>query len=163
MDLRELVHELIMITVIHRCRVTKSALKVGLHFGQPMILEYVIEHDSCTQKELAAAMHISPASVATTLKRIEKAGLITRSHDCDDTRKNHVSVTEKGVNALKEYRKICDAADEDMFRGFSDEERETLHNLLVRLHRNLDTENFTREEIDSLLKKSSPPKGASEK
>ncbi len=163
MDLRELVHELIMITVIHRCHVTKSALKVGLHFGQPMILEYVIAHDSCTQKELAAAMHISPPSVATTLKRIEKAGLITRIHDSDDTRKNRISVTPKGINALKEYRKICDATDEDMFRGFSTEDRETLHKLLVRLHENLDTESFTREEIDALLKKSSPPKGVTKK
>ncbi len=160
MELRKLVHELISISVIHRCRITKSAQKVGLYFGQPMILEYVIEHDLCTQKELANAMHISPASAAITLKRIEKAGLIVRITDENDSRKNHISVTEKGITALKEFRNICDATDEDMFRGFSSEERETLHNLLVRLHKNLDSENFTKEEIDDLLKKSEPPKGA---
>lgn len=160
MELRKLVHELISISVIHRCRITKSAQKVGLYFGQPMILEYVIEHDLCTQKELANAMHISPASAAITLKRIEKAGLIVRITDENDSRKNHISVTEKGITALKEFRKICDATDEDMFRGFSSEERKTLHNLLVRLHKNLDSENFTKEEIDDLLKKSEPPKGA---
>lgn len=163
MELRELVHELISISVIHRCRITKSALKVGLYFGQPMILEYVKDHDRCTQKELAAAMHISAPSVATSLKRIEKAGLVTRTADTDDTRKNHISITEKGENALAEYRKICDAADEEMFRDFSPEERQTLHGLLVRLHKNLDSESFTREEIDDLLKKSAPPKGVPKK
>ena len=159
MELRNLVHELISISVIHRCRIAKAASKVGLYFGQPMILEYVIDHDLCTQKELAEAMHVSPASAAVTLKRIEKAGLITRTADENDSRKNHISVTEKGVNALKEFRKICDATDENMFRDFSPEERETLHNLLIRLHKNLDTESFTREEIDDLLKNSTPPKG----
>lgn len=159
MELRKLVGELISISVIHRCHITKSALKVGLYFGQPKILEYVKNNDGCTQKELAKAMHISPASAAVTLKRIEKSGLITRLTDENDSRKNHISITKKGVTSLEEFRKICDTTDEDMFRGFTPEEMETLHNLLVRLHKNLDTENFTKEEIDDLLKKSTP-KGA---
>jgi DNA-binding MarR family transcriptional regulator len=125
-----------------------------------MILEYVIEHDSCTQKEIAKAMHITPASAAVTLKRIEKSGLIVRTTDANDSRKNHISVTEKGKTALKEFRKICDATDEDMFRDFSLEEREALHQLLVRLHKNLDSENFTQEEINELLTQSTPTKGA---
>ena len=156
MELRKLVGELISISVIHRCHITKSASKVGLYFGQPQMLEYVKTHDGCTQKELAKAMHISPASAAITLKRIEKSGLVTRSTDEKDSRKNHISITPKGIDSLKEFRKICDSTDEDMFRGFTTEEMETLHNLLVRLHKNLDTENFTKEEIDDLLKKSSP-------
>ena len=100
-------------------------------------------------------MHISPASAAVTLKRIEKAGLITRSTDNNDSRKNHISITTKGIEALKDFRQICDATDEDMFKGFTSEEMETLHSLLVRLHKNLDTDSFTKEEIDELLKKSS--------
>ncbi|MBQ8182318.1 MAG: MarR family transcriptional regulator [Clostridia bacterium] len=151
MELRKLVYELISISVIHRYRITKAASGAGLYFGQPMILEYVKDHDACTQKELAAAMHISPASVAVTIKRIEKAGLITRHPDTSDSRKNHLSVTPKGLDSLKEFRKICDATDEAMFRGFSTEERETLHNLLVRLHKNLDSEKLTKEEINKVL------------
>lgn len=151
MELRELVHELISISVIHRYRISKSASKVGLYFGQPRILEYITENDACTQKDVAIAMHISPASAAVTLKRLEKAGFITRNIDIADSRKNHLSVTEKGVLALKEFRRICDTTDEDMFKGFSDEERETLHNLLTRLHKNLDYENLTKEEISEFI------------
>lgn len=162
MELRKLVGELISISVIHRCRITKSASKVGLYFGQPQILEYVKKHDCCTQKEIATAMHISPASAAVTLKRIEKAGLITRSTDKTDSRKNHISITQKGTDSLRDFRQICDATDEDMFRGFTPDEMETLHTLLLRLHKNLDTDSFTKEEIDELLKQSSP-KGANKK
>ena len=160
MELKQLVHELISISVIHRCRITKSASKVGLYFGQPMIIEYILSHDKCTQKELAKALHISPASAATSLKRIEKAGFIIRKQDKNDSRKNHLSVTEKGVQALNNFRKICNTTDEEMFRGFSEAERETLHELLKRLHKNLDSDSFTAEEIGSLMKQSQPSKGA---
>ena len=153
MELRKLVCELISISAIHRYRITKSASSVGLYFGQPMILDYVLQHDACTQKELAEAMHISAASVAVSIKRIEKAGLITRTPDETDSRKNHLSVTQKGKDAFMEFRKICDATDEAMFRDFTPEERETLHRLLVRLHNNLDSEKLTREEISKILNK----------
>ena len=151
MELRDLVCELISISVIHRYRITKSASKVGLYFGQPRILEYIVENDACTQKDVATAMHITPASATVTLKRIEKSGLITRKIDSSDSRKNHLSITEKGLATLKEFRKICDATDEDMFKGFSENERETLHNLLIRLHKNLDSENLTTEEISEFI------------
>ena len=153
MELRKLVCELISISAIHRYRITKSASSVGLYFGQPMILDYVLQHDACTQKELAEAMHISAASIAVSIKRIEKAGLITRTPDETDSRKNHLSVTQKGKDAFMEFRKICDETDEAMFRDFTPEERETLHRLLVRLHNNLDSEKLTREEISKVLNK----------
>lgn len=160
MELRELVRELISISVIHRYRISKSASKVGLYFGQPRILEFITENDACTQKDVAKAMHISPASAAVTLKRLEKAGFIIRSIDTADSRKNQLTLTEKGASALKEFRKICDATDENMFKGFSQEERETLHSLLSRLHKNLDSENLTKEEISDFLTENTTQKGS---
>ncbi len=151
MELRELVREFISISVIHRCQITKSAAKVGLYFGQPSVLEYILNNDNCTQKEVAEAMHISPASAAISLKRIEKAGLITRSADPCDSRKNHLSVTDKGKTALTQFRKICDTTDKEMFKGFTPDELEVLHGFLERLHENLDTKSYSPAEISSLL------------
>ena len=153
MELRELVHQFISISVIHRCQITKSASSVGLYFGQPSILRYITDHDGCTQKELANALHISPASAATSLKRIERAGLITRTADKDDSRKNHLSVTEKGADTLRQFVEICKTTDKEMFKGFTQEEMDTLHKLLTRLHDNLDSKSFTPEEISALLNK----------
>ncbi len=154
MELRELVHEFVSISVIHRCRITKSASSVGLYYGQPMILEYIKSHDKCSQKELANAVHISPASAAISLKRIEKAGFLTRVADENDPRKKHLSITTKGEKSLLEFHKICDTTDKEMFKGFSEEEKETLHSLLLRLHENLDSKSYTREEINNLLHQS---------
>lgn len=156
MQLHQLVQELISISVIHRYHISKSALSVGLYFGQPNILEYVISNDACSQKDIANAMHITPASAAISLKRMEKSGLITRIPDEKDPRKNHISVTEKGIQALKEFRKICENTDKNMFRGFSEDELETLHNLLSRLHKNLDSQSLSKEEICDLLNKTTP-------
>lgn len=161
MELRELVHELVSISIIHRYHITKAALSVGLYFGQPNILEYIRDNDSCLQKDIAAAMHITPASAAVSLKRMEKAGLITRTPDEKDIRKNLISITLKGENALAEFRKICDTTDADMFKGFSESEKESLHKLLLRLHENLDSQSLSKEEICNMLSKASP-KGESE-
>lgn len=154
MELRELVRQLISISVIHRCQISRSASEVGLYFGQPPILQYILEHECCTQKDVAEACHISPASAAISLKRIEKAGLIIRTPDPDDNRKNHLSVTSKGKEALSQFRRICETTDKEMFKGFSDEDIEALHSLLSRLHENLDSKSFSPEEIKTLLKQS---------
>lgn len=152
MEYRELVHQLISISLVHRCRITKSARKAGLYYGQPMILEFITDHDRCTQKELAKGLHISAASVATSLKRLEKAGMIERLSDEADTRKKLLFVTRKGSDALKKFRNICNETDNTMFSGFSTEECETLGSLLQRLYKNLDADSLTREDIDNILK-----------
>lgn len=154
MEYREMVHKLISTSLIHRYHITKSAQKAGLYYGQPMILEYIKENSLCTQKELANSLHISPASVATSIKRLEKSGFVNRVTDSEDVRKNRLSLTESGFKALKEFKNICDETDKEMFKGFSDEECETLCTLLDRLYNNLDTENLTNCQLKAEIKKS---------
>ena len=153
MNYREMVHKLISTSLIHRYHITKSAQKAGLYYGQPMILDYVKEHNLCTQKELADSLHISPASVATSIKRLEKSGFVKRSTDKEDVRKNRLSLTDDGMKILKEYRSICDETDKEMFQGFSEEECELLCNFLQRLYNNLDTENLTNCQMKAEIEK----------
>ncbi len=156
MELKRLVHQLISVTVVHRYLVTKAALSAGLYIGQPNMLQYIKNNDKCTQKELAKAIYISAPSAATSLKRMEKAGLITRIPDEKDPRKNHISITEKGINALDDFTINCNATDEKMFKGFTEDEKNTLYELLCRLHENLDSKNLPEEDICKLFKN---PKG----
>ncbi len=153
MNYREMVHKLISTSLIHRYHITKAAQKAGLYYGQPMILEYIKEHNLCTQKELADSLHISPASVATSIKRLEKSGYVQRSTDKEDVRKNRLSLTDDGLNILTEFRNICDETDKEMFKGFSEEECELLCNFLQRLYNNLDTENLTNCQMKAEIEK----------
>ena len=50
-----------------------------LHFGQVPVLLYIREHDRCTQVDLAEALHVTPASIATSTKRLQKAGYLTKT------------------------------------------------------------------------------------
>lgn len=151
-DYRALVHDVISVSIIHRCRISKSAQKAGLYYGQPMILEYILNNELCTQKDLATRLHISPASAATSLKRLEKSGLVTRISDKTDTRKNRLSLTESGIAALNKFRSVCDETDSKMFEGFSDEECEKLKSFLQRLRTNLENEDLSKEEIENFMK-----------
>ncbi len=153
MNYREMVHKLISTSLIHRYHITKAAQKAGLYYGQPMILEFISKNVLCTQKELADNLHISPASVATSIKRLEKSGYVSRVADSEDTRKNRLSLTESGLKVLKDFRNICDETDKEMFRGFSKEECEQLCNYLERLYSNLDTENLTNCQLKAEIKK----------
>ncbi len=148
MDYRDLVHQIISTTLIHRHRITKSAQQAGLYYGQPMILEYIMNNNLCTQKDLANSLHISPASVATSIKRLEKSGLISRIADKNDSRKNRLSVTENGLAAIKKFREICDSTDREMFKDFTDEECESLNNLMKRLYNNLDNGDFCHKKYN---------------
>lgn len=151
MDYKELVHRLISISLVHRCRISKSAHKVNLYYGQPVILEFIGNNPRCTQKDLADGLFISPASAATSLKRLEKAGLVIRIPNEADSRKNNLTLTEEGVSALGKFHEICKITDEKMFEGFSEEELKTLDGLLKRLYRNLDASKVSREEINKML------------
>ncbi len=153
MEYREMVHKLISTSLIHRYHITKAAQMAGLYYGQPMILEYIKENSLCTQKELANSLHISPASVATSIKRLEKSGFVNRVTDSEDIRKNRLSLTESGFAVLKEFRNICDETDREMFKGFSQEECTLLCNYLERLYSNLDTENLTSCQLKAEITK----------
>lgn len=154
MDNRSLVHEIITLTVTHRYRVGKATSKLGLYFGQPGILEYITQNNGCTQKELAEHLHISPPSVATTLKRMEKSGFIVRAEDKNDTRKKHLIATEKGAIALRDFRALCDETDIQLFNGFSYEEKEQLMSYLKRLNANIADGELSREKFKKIIEES---------
>ena len=99
MDNRSLVHEIITLTVTHRYRVGKAASELGLYFGQPGILEYILMNNGCTQKELAEHLHVSPASVATTLKRMEKSGFFVKGFS-----ENYANFFKKSLTKLLLFR-----------------------------------------------------------
>ena len=47
--------------------------ETGLSIGQPKVLDYLKEHDGTTQREIAAACQIEPASLTSILNGMEKA------------------------------------------------------------------------------------------
>lgn len=130
---------------IHRARM--NAVNAQLHarglsdLGSPMIL-FILDHhgkqgEIASQRELAQALHVSPATIATSLKSLERLGYVEKRVDEQDARRNRVLITQKGVNAVQACFEVFQEIDGCMMSGFSEEERESLAVLHTKVLNNL--------------------------
>ena len=116
----------------------RSLLKCsGLHPGQPRMLDYILVHPGCTQKDAATELDVTPASAAASLKRLEKAGFISRIPDEKDARRNRLFITDAGMGKMEENRRQFAALDEKMFSGMGDEEVAAFRRACEKMFNNL--------------------------
>ena len=102
------------------------------------------------QTQLAQWLHVSPATVANSLKSLERSGYVYKEQDPQDARRNRVSITEKGRQAVLECVKVFDTVDNQMLQGFSPEDQAQLMRYQEQMLGNLSQLNGgTLEEADS--------------
>lgn len=109
----------------------------GLHFGQPRILHTIKKLDGATQKEIADKLNITPASLAVSIKRMERANLIEKNISSTNMRRNSISLTEYGAKILSNSFLSFLEVDNQMVQGFSNEELKMLSGYLDRMYDNL--------------------------
>ena len=68
----------------------------GVNTGQFPVLLMLWEQDGVTQASLAEKLAVEQPTMAGTLKRMERAGLIRRTADPNDRRQAHIHLTRKG-------------------------------------------------------------------
>lgn len=90
-----------------------------------------------TQKELADRLHSAPPTIAASLKVLERQGYVERRVDEADTRRNRISITEKGRDAIRSGMEAFRQVDEYLYHGFSPGEREMMSGFLRRMLENL--------------------------
>ena len=128
----------------HRSIIDAKFREKGLYFGQPPILKYLSENKNATQKEIADSLHVSAPSVATSLKRMEEAGLVVRVENKKDARRNSIKLTPKGKELVKYADNLFLRMDDVAYKGFTEDELETLVLFLQRMNDNLTA--FAKEE-----------------
>ncbi len=134
---REIVGRLIKLNLLRRIELNKAATDEGLYFGQLPIMEYIIRNEGCTQKEIADKLGVTPASIAISTKRMQKAGLVDKLADESDLRCNRLSATDNGIELARICRAQADDLDKRMFEGFSDQELATTKDNLDRMIENI--------------------------
>lgn len=90
-----------------------------------------------SQRELADLLHVSPATIAVSLKSLERNGYVERRADPADSRRNLISLTPRALEALDASFAVFRAVDEAMLAGFSEEEIGLLVRLNLRCLKNL--------------------------
>lgn len=109
----------------------------GIMPGQYPIALELLRHDGATQRDLCDAVRIEQATVANTLKRMERDGLVERRQSSDNARLATNHLTPLGCrlaavavdNALDVNRVAFEGLDERQ----CDELRETLSGIAFRL------------------------------
>jgi DNA-binding MarR family transcriptional regulator len=71
------------------------------------------------------------------LDRMEKAGLVTRRPDPDDSRASRVYLTEQGRKNQQAVSEVWKTMEQRLTEGLSLEERLLLRRLLLQVHENL--------------------------
>lgn len=90
-----------------------------------------------SQRELAGAMYLSPATVTATLKLLERGGYVRRIADEKDQRINRVTLTESGEQVMYDGMRRMDTLDECMQEGLTNEEQAVLCRCLCKMRENL--------------------------
>ncbi len=109
--------------------------------GSPMIL-FILDHhgdhgEIASQRELAQALRVSPATIATSLKSMERLGYVEKRVDEQDARRNRVTITEKGISAVKQCNEVFCEIDRRMMAGLTEQEQELLEQLHRKMYDNL--------------------------
>lgn len=102
MDYRELFFKVRTVGHLHRKRCDEIVNEADLHFGQLPILGALSKLGPSSQKDIANELHVSAPSIANSVKRMEKKGLLTCEVKEDDRRLHVLSITKKGEEA-KQY------------------------------------------------------------
>lgn len=119
-------------------RMQAQLAEVGLYRGQPPIMGLLHQHDGMSQKEMARALNLSPATMTVTLKRMEKAGLIVREMDEHDQRILRVHLSEQGREMWAKGAEKMSCVTEELLDGFSGEEQEQLGGYVRRIAQNME-------------------------
>ncbi|MDO4345737.1 MAG: MarR family transcriptional regulator [Eubacteriales bacterium] len=104
--------------------------KSGRHRGQKRILQILLDSPRISQKELTEKLNIEPGSMSEVLSKLEDKGMVRRERDTIDRRKMMITLTKEGQDAAKQ---CAEGLDEDILEILSDEEKESLKQILGKL------------------------------
>lgn len=131
------VEKAIYVMRLYRTLLERLLNKTGVYRSQHQILMDIARFPEASQKDIAMRHHVSTATIAVTLKKLEKGGYIVREVDKTDNRFNTITITKKGQKIVEESRRIFRGVEQEMFRGFSVEEIQMLESYMARIEQNL--------------------------
>ncbi|MGI6663944.1 MAG: MarR family winged helix-turn-helix transcriptional regulator [Christensenellaceae bacterium] len=137
LKLREAANGLETVHVLRRAALQKHFSGTSIHMAQWPILDYVIQNEDCTQVEIAKVLHVSPASIAISTKRLQKAGLLEKQVNQESLRQNRLRVTAKGKEKVEQHRGIFRSVSQTMFADFTEAELDFLNYCTDKMVSNL--------------------------
>ncbi len=126
-----------LICKAQRGQANDALTQIGLYAGQDMFLWQLSQEDGLTQSQIVERMCVQPPTVSKMLDRMEKAGLVRRTPDPEDSRISRVYLTEQGRHCEHTVRDVWRNLEQRISESLSVEERVLLRRLLLQVHANL--------------------------
>ncbi|PYB70214.1 MarR family winged helix-turn-helix transcriptional regulator [Rhizobium wuzhouense] len=102
------------------------AVRLGFSPGQFPVLLELWEEEGLTQRQLLDRVEVEQATIANTLARMERDGLIERRVHPRDKRAQQIFLTEKARAMREEALALACEAEDAVFSGFRRFEKELL-------------------------------------
>jgi len=123
--------------VNHLARVSRRGSEaalapLGLRPLHLVALTLLRDHGSATQQALAEAMSIDASNLVGLLNDLERERLLVRQRDPYDRRRHIVELSHAGRATLERAERALVAVQDDVLGTLDEDERATLHALLLR-------------------------------
>ena len=129
-----------LITIVSRYHsycLGKNLSKYDLSKCEYKCLIQIYKNEGICQDYIADILKIDKFRVAKSIKSLMEKGYVYKEKDINDKRKHKVYPTEKALSIKEAFIDILNYNSDVMVKGFSEEEKEILNNLLVRMTENL--------------------------
>ncbi|PPF87799.1 MarR family transcriptional regulator [Subtercola sp. Z020] len=100
---------------------------------QSFVLGYLVQNPGAIQRDIADVSRTSAASVSSLLQGLERRGLIDRRTEGGNERSKRVYATLEGAELIEGFDAAMAATEDAILAPLSAEERETLHELLLKV------------------------------
>lgn len=117
-------------------RLATQRARLPLPFAQARLLSTIEDQGPTRISDLANLDHCSQPTMTTQVRRLEDAGLVSRTVDPDDARAVLIRITSKGVETLRQVRLDRGAAIDPYLERLDAADRQTLSDA-VRVLRGL--------------------------
>ncbi|MFG2223112.1 MarR family winged helix-turn-helix transcriptional regulator [Streptomyces sp. NPDC048644] len=107
----------------------------GMRMMHHAVLSAVAESGPVSQADLGRTLGIDPKDMVAVVNDLQKDGLVTRSPDARDRRKNAVEISAEGRRRLRRTQKLGDEANAELTAALTPDERAQLVALLTRIVR----------------------------
>lgn len=117
----------------------------GLTFAQSRVLAFLSQQGGrASQKEIVRGIGVAHPTVVGIVARLERDGFVFCWQDLADRRVKNVELTEKAKKVIKTLQKSLLQDDKTFSSAFTEEEKQELIALLMRLNAHLDRESIRK-------------------
>ncbi|MBX7455506.1 MarR family transcriptional regulator [Mycolicibacterium sp. 3033] len=128
-----------LLSVVARLnRMANQRVRIPLPFAQARLLSTIDDRGEARISDLAALDHCSQPTMTTQVRRLEDAGLVTRTTDPHDARAVLIRITEHGKDTLRQARADRGAAVDPYLERLSEADRACLTEAVSVMHRLID-------------------------